>query len=384
MSVKWKGKFVATPSNGRLTTAANETPLYDQSIALFDKFYEENKDKIKMNTTYPINYEALAEWQEALRKGPESPQQLGRYVAIGLKHISFGEFYESLIRSAYEATSLCERENRKVILFIDGNLAKSNTWVALLIWRIIKPYVIFVDDGSNYTEWLPLTELQNILVLHVDDGVFSGQQVASAMTQMTRFLEIQWPTDKLKWMVLVAALSKRAEEITKKAFPGVLFPTSAIELQTLGDVVQKTLQQNQPNWRDEYTKFFYLMQQQRYNNLYMVNENKHVVYFDHKLPDSASTLNKVIATAPALDDTIQSLTDKDKLSTRSLVRRCSVDDYEFDGKRPDPRMFLVKYDEEKVCPPSFYKNIAYTLDGQLIMKDEESFGDLLMKVSTTV
>lgn len=381
MSVKWKGKFVATPISTRLTSAANETPLYNQSTELFDKFYEENKDKIKMNTTYPINYEALAEWQTALRKGPETLQQLGRYIAIGLKHVSFGEFYETLIRGAYEATSLCERENRKIILFIDGNLDKSNIWVALLVWSVIKSYVVFVDDGSNYTEWLPLTELQNILILHVDDGVFSGQQVGSSLTQMTRFLELQWPTDKLKWMVLVAALSKMGREVVGGGFPGVLFPTSAIELQTLGGVVKKTLQMNQSDWLDEYTKFFYLMQQQRYNNLYMVSEFKHVVYFDHKLPDSASTLNKVLATAPALDDTIQSLDDKDKLSTRSLIKRCAADDYEFDGKRPDPRMFLVKYDEEKVCPPSFYKNIVYTLDNKKIMKDEESFGDLLMKVS---
>jgi len=111
----WKGKFVKvdvkkpketkkvpeksdTPKKDivkpLLTTATTESPLYNLSVDVFDKFYEENKDKIKITDTFPINHEALAEWQEALKKGPPILQQLGRYIAIGLKHVSFADFYD--------------------------------------------------------------------------------------------------------------------------------------------------------------------------------------------------------------------------------------------------------------------------------------------------
>ena len=44
MSVRWKGKFVAKPISTRLTSAANETPLYNQSTELFDNLSPHKHD----------------------------------------------------------------------------------------------------------------------------------------------------------------------------------------------------------------------------------------------------------------------------------------------------------------------------------------------------
>lgn len=396
----WKGKFVKTdvkqpketkkvPEKSdtpkkdivkpRLTTATTDSPLYNLSVDVFEKFYEENKDKIKITDTFPINHEALAEWQEALKKGPQILQQLGRYIAIGLTHISFADFYDSIIRGAYEAVALCSRENRKIILFIDGTFAKSNMWVALLVWHVIKPYVIFVDDGSNNQGWKPLTDLQNILVLHVDDGLFSGQQVGKAIQKIKNALRIETTTNKLQWMVLVAALSTDGGKFVKSRFPGVLFPSTVIKLETIGEIVIRTLQLEGGDVGQQYKDFFYGMQQPRFNKLFMVQANKHVVYFDHKLPDAASILIKILAIAPAIDDSIEGDDDEVKISTRSLINQCVVDDYEFHGMKPEPGDYIIKYDEENVCPQSFYKNIDYTYNGVEIEKENDSFNDLLEK-----
>jgi len=396
----WKGKFVKvdvkkpketkkvpeksdTPKKDivkpRLTTATTESPLYNLSVDVFDKFYEENKDKIKITDTFPINHEALAEWQEALKKGPPILQQLGRYIAIGLKHVSFADFYDSIIRGAYEAVALCSRENRKIILLIDGTFEKSNMWVALLIWHVIKSYVIFVDDGSNNQGWKSLTDLQNILVLHVDDGLFSGQQVGRAIEKIKDALRIKTTTSKLQWMVLVAALSKAGGKYIKSNFPGVLFPTTVIELETIGEIVRRTLELEGGNVEQQYKDFFDGMKKPRFNKLFMVQENKHVIYFDHKLPDALSILIKILAIAPAIDDSIEGDDDEVKISTRSLINRCVVDNYEFYGLKPEPGDYIIKYDEEKVCPQSFYKNIDYTFNDEKVDKKEDSFNNLLQK-----
>jgi len=388
----WKGKFVKTdvkkPKEAKKVPEKSDTPKKDiektplnpttkgeklhESVDFFDKFYEENKDQIKMKDTYPINHEAVAEWQTALKKGPEIQQKLGRYVAIGLRHISFVEFYDTIIRGAYEAIALCAREKRKIILFIDGTFEKSNIWVALLVWPIVKPYVIFVDSGSNNMGWKPLSYTNDLLVLHVDDGVFSGQQVSSAIRKMKNLTRMNFTSDTIKWMVLVAVTSKFGVAWIKENLSTVLFPTTVIELESIGQVIEKTLKLKDGDWKEEYDNFFKEITDTRYSNLfYVVNGEKNIVYFDHKLPDAASTLIKVIAIAPAIDDS-----NGGKISTRSLIQRCVVDDYEFDGKKPDPKDFLMKYDEEKVCPTSFYKNIKYTFSGKEINKSDDKFNDL--------
>jgi hypothetical protein len=80
-------------------------------------------------------------------------------------------------------------------------------------------------------------------------------------------------------------------------------------------------------------------------------------YFDHKLPDSTSTVNKILAIAPAKDKTTGTTT------LRSLIKGCDVSNYRVDRGKPTADTYIDDFEQNTICPSSFYKAIKYTFEG---------------------
>lgn len=310
-------------------------------VAAFDRFYSENKSLLRPTMSYPRNEAAIDEIVRAARSFGKWMRVLYNVVAIGLRHIAFDQFYQTLMRCAHEAVAVCQSENRQMYLFIDGGVRKSNTWCALLIWPVIRRHVVrIVNDSADLRD-----VNERILVVQPDDASYSGVQISSAIT-------IGIDGDQMKWMILVAGLTERArKKITSRH--RVVFPSSVIPIQSLEETALSLIGADDTRTLvDECSRddLFQTIGMSFYATL---------TYFDHKLADNTSTNDTMIALAPVP-------VDDERLALRSLIAGCSPRDY---GFAP-----IVARDTELAvetrCPPEFYKRIAYTLDGAPIESDE--------------
>lgn len=340
------------------------------SVIAFDRFYNENKNKLHMKTTHPINNKALQEWQTSLEDNADGVRMLGRLIGIGLTHISFKHFLGVLRKAALEVVFLCEREQRKIILFIDDNYLKSNTWVALLVWPLIKHHVIFVSHEITI-ELLQAINNENLVVVHVDDGSFSGTQIVLTLTNQVMNY-VGHNQDHVKWFILVASLSQTAKtRILTDGSEFVLFPNNVITFDNIGEQARSLM-------GDEFWLFELTMKDKAYEDIYMASNLVHTIYFDYKLPDALSTIQKIIAIAPDID------TSTNKITTRSLIVGCSPSDYKSDGLPLNPSKPYVDFDDNATCPIAFYKTIQYTWEGQLLRDGSDPKELLSYLLSTTV
>ena len=372
----WKGKFIPlsvkfepvpkkepqkqsdVPKKDIVKDAPKKASEQDSSVQLFDRLYEENKEKLLMQQTFPINHEAVAEWLAALEKDDPFVLKVARYVAIGLQHISFNEFYDSLTRGAYEAVSFCEKENFKIVLIVSGWFAKSNFWTSLLVWPVIRKYVRSVIGKIEHTEAETIKNLSsNTLVLQVDDGSYSGQQLyVYARDNWVRYLTQQ---PNVRWMIVVGAMSTTAKNAIRILDENILFSSSSIAMLSFVELVEK-LSIAETGGIEVADKFFYDLLLNKAATL-QIDKKIHMSYFDHKLPDSTSTVNKILAIAPAKDKTTGTTT------LRSLIKGCDVADYRFDRNRPPTAdSYIDDFEQNAVCPLSFYKAIKYTFEGKAL------------------
>jgi hypoxanthine phosphoribosyltransferase len=350
----------------------NKTKLnHNINVEKFNRLYEENKEEILVTETYPINQDALIEWQQALQKSSVTLQRLGRLVAFGLQHISFQQFYDSLIQQARAQVAECQSSNGRIALFINGPINKSNFWAALLIWPIVKQYVVAIIDTETVGNWLKtltLAEDETIRVLLVDDASFSGQQIEETLESAKIRRRSQKYLRKVYWVVLVGAISTTASATIKRELPWAIFPANSVLLRSMNEIADELF----PTDKEE---FFATMLKKEYKRIYQIQPDTHMAYFDHKLPDSISTISKIIAMAPAIDET----TPERNISTRSLIQRCEPNQYKVEGRYYDLDDFVVEYDQYTICPPTFYKWISYEFDGEQL-EDFQSVHELLQSI----
>jgi hypothetical protein len=344
----------------QISGAGEELHHNDKSFHVFDKLYEENKGNILIDFTHPISQEAILDWFSALRNSDATLQALGRIVAVGLQHISFAEFYETLLHQAHEALQMCVDDKCHLVLFIDGEIEKSNLWTALLIWPVIRSRVAAVVDAGSFQDWYDNNNNdQRYHVVHVDDGSFSGQQIRGVLNTLNIEDKIRQRAGNLVWIFVVPALSDKALSTIGDGLDFVRFPITFIKLHTFGYITAEIFKRQYGSaWRVSYDRFFDAVQGHKYKDIYQVSPEICMAYFDHKLPDRVSTITKIIAFAPAIDEL-----DDERISQRSLIQGCDVSVYTVNGNPVDLEDFVGQFDNDGTCPESFYKNIYYEYDG---------------------
>jgi len=251
-----------------------------------------------------------------------------------------------------------------VILVIDGLFNKSNTWVTLLLWPTIRSHVTHIVK-TPFEAWTIYTKSGvKTLVIHPDDCTYSGSQFGLALqtfdlqTNIIPHL-IQTKNSNpghFNYYMCFPYISSTAIRNLNAAYFGeknndnvinyLKIPKSTTIIhsfhkqlgQSIGDVKRDLL--------------FNLMGRESETPeavLFQWTENTHAVYFDHKLADSVSIFNKLLAFGPYRNP------DENKIITSNLIENCG----KFKYIPSDVTEAFTDFNDDGVCPSAFYKFIKY-------------------------
>lgn len=316
------------------------------SVCQFDAIWTENRHRLPLTKSYPVNREAVRKWRSKL---PPELEFFGRLVATGLTYVGFAQFVQHLDAAADEAIAACA--GKRILLAIDADPRVSGFWSALLVWPRIRKHVGAV---------ILRTELRRIaerrasdwLVVLVDDASYSGQQMVMGLRRRT---------GAFSFFVLVAALSTAARTRLVSEMPAVLLPKTAILIKSVREIA------------DEYGGAAAVKELEAQLSssenvaTFAVELRHHLLYFGHKLADSLSVANRTIALAPV---EVQNAI----VSFGSMISGCELAEYG-DGFRsvvgppvdvPGATSIVSAVDDfspYNTCPRPFYKSINYTMGG---------------------
>ena len=380
-------------------TASNAVQLYDSLLTkidsefesalstadLFERFFEENKSKLKMakSDTYPRDEEAIEELVELARKAGQTELRFAELIAFALTHISFSEFYETLCKNAYEVANLCVNEERVIHLVIPYWPGKSNTWCSLLVWPIIRPYVVSVSSEKNIPT--SLKNLRTVLVLVVDDALYSGIQMTLHMDAMKRDADWLFPpaksdpaTNQHVVGLLVAASTSSGRERVLRYSPIVkMIGSHTKPIRTVLDALQTlhpALGRAEKLQRDFATTDWAYVMFEVVNFGY----EKTLVYFDHKMPGGFfSTNHRVLSKAP-----FPIAGNMRQITIRSLIKGCPKSHDSLETRKVVRTVEVSLEDDQSsnTCPPAFYKSIQYTTRGEKLVTFEGRIEDVLKKI----
>ena len=372
----------------RANDETQSTSRRPSTSLLFDKFYEENKNLLKMDAsdTYPRNESAIHELVErAKHENDIAAVQMADLVSFALTHIGFSEFYQTLCKNAYELSKVCDEQNKKIHLVIYGDVSKSNVWCSLLVWPIVRPYVVGVSGTTDIPSGI--SAKSDIMLLLVDDAIYSGKQMHGALTAIqsnTQLLYKQtnndknvvddWETAPVNVGVLVCATTKHGRAKVASVSPLVRFIGSYTkDIFTLDESLKElhpkraaTIERNIME-----TRWFTTIE-----SIANFNFDVTLTYFDHKMPDSLSTNDHFLAAVP-----FPAEESEDWVTVRSLITRCPKSD--FFGISSG----YVEMSQREAaglsrqlggkCPPAFYKTIAYKVNGEAVSSNRVNIDDVL-------
>lgn len=370
MSHQWSGKFYEisvkqAPEPKKTPQKVDDVPKKDITktptsevketeklwFDEFDKFYEDNKTRIMMTETFPRNEEAIEKMLQVCVTEDECTQKLCRLLAVGLQHINFSVFRESLLAAAHEAVAICIQESRKIVVVINGDIFRSNTWCTLLVWPVIRSYVIAIVEAGDLT--VTNEKKEKLIYVYIDDAIYSGQQFKMALDDTFLFDEEAMKEfssekeDRPKYRLIVAAITNKAMQMIARDYPFVIFPWQKILLKT-SDELAKSI------FNADYDEFTACLETSRQFKISRFEMQSCLTYFDHKIPDDVSVNNVMMAFAPVL------ITSKGEVYLSSLIRGCNIQDY----RKPDQEIDPFNLKMTKQCPRPFYKFIVYRINGK--------------------
>lgn len=292
----------------------------------FEEFYQENKDKILMNTSYPIDQEAMTQWFDAMMKKPGINQLIAMTIRTHIQHVSFQTFYETLMRVAAEIVNHCIAEQKLIILVVNESILRSPTWVAMLIWPIIRDYTYDLRESSELRHGY---DEKRYVAVVVDDVSYSGGK----LEPMTIF----------PCWICVAAMSKLARGKFKK---NVVIPKAVMEFDTLWSKIEENHKPFGVALDQLYPIFEKAMEE--FNAI----ADTHIIYFDHKLADKFSTMQYLLATGHV----------PSQGPTGPLIAGCNANDY-------NVLHYGYDFDWDRVCPKPFYKVAGISWKGRVFDPD---------------
>jgi hypothetical protein len=110
-----------------------------------------------------------------------------------------------------------------------------------------------------------------------------------------------------------------------------------------------------------------------FKRTFQYHPNITAIYFDHKIADAVSTFNKIYMLAPLFNcpSMTKSMCFIENCMCKDIPERINIYEYHMD----------IEHDLEKPCPPTFYRNISYTLNGNVLDANALAY-DLLNKPLT--
>jgi len=376
-------------------------------------FYNKNKDIILMkeDSNYPINETGLKQWvasvknkknnilchnlsnahkaydKEAINncdiKDNSDTYNLFAYMFSKiLRHISFKEMCDKIKLIVAEIITLyTTKKYDNIYIFIDGIAQKSNTWISLLYVKyllevtktsyaviteiITKSKVIDNFDGVN----AEVGNNKSILILHIDDMIYSGNQVVESITRNTEHITQIISTNKtVDYYLCVAYISNNAKERFEHIYAKLIkfFGKTEVIDNFITQANKKINDKRETFTKNEKAKFndLLILCGNTEDNTYKLGNRAFrcysasplsAVYFDHKLPDIVSFFNRIVnyGMFPAnTDDNGNYMKfDTQKIQYKSpaqhIITNCNIDENKDTSNN------------QKNCPPAFYKQLQY-------------------------
>lgn len=196
----------------------------DASWRLFDAFYEENRANLAATDIFGApDREAIARWLAAVDTSTEvekAAREDAHALAERLTYMPVAEFLARLSGLCEQILSLVEELHLyDLVLWLPTAVSKSNCWVSLLAWPLLRHRVSKVRTTCSKQDLYQDDSGDRVGHLILDDGLYSGEQMSKFVIEgmllepLTRF------GDRADHHIIVAAVaaSEVAEERVRRA-----------------------------------------------------------------------------------------------------------------------------------------------------------------------
>lgn len=329
-------------------------------IEKFELFSNENFNKCYIKDTYPISQTKLNEWVNIMINQSEKyNKEYLKFFALSFAknftHISFDTFYEQVRKMCFDIVIQVEMykkidKNINIILVITGNLTKSNTWVSILGFKILKNIVTHIVSSS--TEAQIIFESTNIrtICLHIDDASYSGEQIMRSVNYIT--------TDSKKFIYYILC-----PYISTKAY-NILTSNKRVKILDKSSNIFPVFRTNIEN--DCKYCLIEMKKDKKFKNIFQYYDTHYTedlctIYFDHKIADGFSVFQKIY--------TFGTTYESDK-NIFGLIHGCEKYYKNLDLTSLN-NIYDIQTVIKDVCPKAFYKNINYTYKNEEIPSDIE-------------
>lgn len=370
------------------------------NIKKFNAFYDENRGKINMPNAmnYPLNFQKALRWAES--HCDEESRQFALAIIKNTRYISFSNLMNVLTSVVSEYVDRMDADALQVLL-IPGSLSKSNTWVTLLAYRILRKHITHICDNVTgiYKETTrkgsPIYG-RNIAFIVLDDCSYTGSQLAGTLsfdkfemphhsTEASHLSDrwLDWHGEQIKYAdmliseiktvkihALIPFMTSNAYNFLSTKIPHLVMSPLTVILAKFQDKID--ISKIKPAVLAEFEETF------------QYHANINTVYFDHKVADGVSTFNKVYMLAPIFNciaDHIPSYRFIENCSS-SHVEEVSRSEVPNRSSRPNVYKYIIdvekKYGKKShVCPRTFYKQIDYRFGGKKIPSNLSIFDFLI-------
>lgn len=367
------------------------SPFWSKTLEYTDAFMRENATKQCEYKDYSLNTARYVQYQKILQAHISYFRNLGlrpladyyRYYQH-LRYIPFKEFYQRLLRATQDLLkhirALRKKSSVIVIFRLAYEIQKSSLWVARLVYPLLRPELDGVDcfqtsQSKHYQYLRERKGVDRVILIYPDDCIYSGQQFH--VTVSNDYYELKQVSNAVEFYSL-------CPYVTSTFLNSSMYRAIKVNLgtfETLVGVSEETKTRTQM-----YNNILqYLASEERMPNLlqaFGVKEKKDIMslelektwkprleieaklnqfidfreetggalnfYFQHKLADQVSIVTSLF---------VYGLVPGGKLG--SLINSCP---YEEKFKYLGLDFLLEKYR----CPPSCYKQLQYTWQGQAI------------------
>ncbi len=254
-----------------------------------------NFGDVKSNTTplslllkntfknYPLDHSFdMNQVELFISKADPNVQDICRKIINNTQHISFEKFIMNFNKIINELLLFINKD-RPIFILIDNDMGedhtfKSNYW----LYNYVSSYIQFKTNNNCEIKLIFNTEnklLQNEdTIIFIDDCIYSGSQMSDTISRMENNNKL-----KLTYYILVPYISNKGFDLIVKEFNELENRNKYCELKIPTNYNNLILINNILN-KDEL-----LILEQYYFKKTSIN-NSYLIYFDHKLADTYSTI----------------------------------------------------------------------------------------------
>ena len=250
---------------------------------LFDEFFRENSGaKLFASSTLEIDTDQLNTWESEVETSgsPEEIVSFAHTFAQHLTHITFYQFRSKLNEAAHEIRRKIEiLKPNKVYLVVDGDWRRSNIWIALLCWSVLRSVVTdVVTDPGDVSDW------QRTIAIHLGDASLDGEEIYDELSKVSESSELN-----SRYFILVPYLGSAAKTKLATLAPFVKLLQTTVEIKTLKECLELDGYDSE--------EVLAVLNESPWKKAYTIDRSHSLIYFDHE-PTAPS---KVLTKLPVLD-----------------------------------------------------------------------------------